>query len=63
MKWRKVSDYCITSGDWNICCIYVAGVPRYELWDLRGKRACFVAAYGTAAEARKAADERNSANR
>ena len=53
--WQKVSDYCITSGDLNICDIYVAGVVRYELWDLREKPARFVSAHGSAQGAKDAA--------
>jgi hypothetical protein len=32
MKWTKKDNYHITSGIYTICKIYLAGIPRYELW-------------------------------
>ena len=32
MKWIKKDQYHIASGIYTICKIYVAGIPRYELW-------------------------------
>jgi hypothetical protein len=32
MKWIKKDQYHIASGIYTICKIYLAGIPRYELW-------------------------------
>ena len=32
MKWVKKDNYHIASGIFTICKIYLAGIPRYELW-------------------------------
>ena len=32
MKWTKKDNYYIASGIYTICKIYLAGIPRYELW-------------------------------
>jgi len=32
MNWAKKDQYHIASGIYTICKIYVAGIPRYELW-------------------------------
>ena len=32
MKWIKKDNYHIASGIFTICKIYLAGIPRYELW-------------------------------
>ena len=32
MKWIKKDDRRITSGIYTILKIYLAGIPRYELW-------------------------------
>ena len=32
MKWAKKDNYHIASGIYTICKIYLAGIPRYELW-------------------------------
>jgi len=57
LKWRRVSGYCITAGVLNICAIYVAGVTRYELWDLTARPHRLLGAYGSAEEAREAAND------
>jgi hypothetical protein len=32
MRWVKKDNYHIASGIFTICKIYLAGIPRYELW-------------------------------
>jgi hypothetical protein len=32
VKWVKKDNYHIASGIFTICKIYLAGIPRYELW-------------------------------
>jgi hypothetical protein len=32
MRWVKKDNYHIASGIYTICKIYLAGIPRYELW-------------------------------
>jgi hypothetical protein len=32
VKWIKKDNYHIASGIFTICKIYLAGIPRYELW-------------------------------
>ena len=32
MKWIKKDNYHIASGIFTICKIFIAGIPRYELW-------------------------------
>jgi hypothetical protein len=32
MNWAKKDKYHIASGIFTICKIYLAGIPRYELW-------------------------------
>jgi hypothetical protein len=61
MTWRKVSDYCITSGGLNICAIYVAGVVRYELWDLTVTPHRLLSAHGSAQGAKDAARDTHAA--
>lgn len=33
MKWEKLSDHAISSGDWTISKALLDGTPRYTLWD------------------------------
>jgi hypothetical protein len=32
VKWTKKDKYYIESGIYTICKIYLAGIPKYELW-------------------------------
>ena len=32
MNWAKKDQYHIASGIYTICKIFIAGIPRYELW-------------------------------
>jgi hypothetical protein len=32
MRWVKKDNYHIASGIFTICKIFIAGIPRYELW-------------------------------
>jgi len=50
MKWERVSDYCIRSGDTRICKVKVGDVLWYEVWP-KGAR-IFAARFRTAAEAK-----------
>lgn len=39
MKWTKISDYCIQSGDWTIAKYKLADRVKYGLWfmnEIRG---------------------------
>lgn len=38
MKWKKLSNYCMTNGTHNICKIIIGGVVTYELWKAGGER-------------------------
>lgn len=60
LTWRRVSSYCITSGEFNICKIFVGGEPRYELWDLTVKPHRFISVHGSEEDAKRAASEQNS---
>lgn len=33
MKWTRISDHAISSGNWTISKSLVSGTPRYTLWD------------------------------
>ena len=41
MKWTKLSNYCIKSGDWTIAKYNVAGGVKYGLYHLNESKGYF----------------------
>ena len=60
MKWTKKDNYHIASGIYTICKIYLAGIPRYELWK-REKGIPYFIATGELQQLKQQAAELNNA--